>query len=38
MYEVNVSEEICEYISHEDYVKLVSVPSITEDDINFFEV
>lgn len=33
MYEI--SEEICEYISHEDFLKLVSVPSLTEDDINF---
>ena len=34
MYEV--SDEIQEYISYEDYLKLVSVPNITEDDINFF--
>ena len=36
MYEVNVSSEITEYISTEDYNKLVSVPNITEDDINFY--
>ncbi len=35
MYEVNLSDEICEYISAEDFNKLVSVPSITEDDVVF---
>lgn len=38
MYEVILSDEICEYISAEDFSKLVSVPDLTEDDINFFEV
>ena len=35
MHEVFVSEEICEYISTEDFNKLVSVPRITENDIQF---
>lgn len=34
MYEV--SDEIQEYISYEDYLKLVSVPSLAEDDVTFF--
>ena len=38
MHEVILSDEICEYISHEDFEKLVSVPSMTEDDVSFFEV
>ena len=36
MYEV--SDEICEYISYDDYLKLVSVPSLTENDVDFFEM
>jgi len=38
MHEVILSDEICEYISADDFNKLVSVPNITEDDISFFEV
>lgn len=34
---VNVSNEITEYISVSDFNKLISIPSITEDDINFKE-
>jgi len=35
MYEVTLSDEICEYISAEDFSKLVSVPDLTEDDVCF---
>lgn len=35
MHEVILSDEICEYISAEDFNKLVSVPRITENDIQF---
>ena len=38
MHEVILSDEICEYISAEDFNKLVSVPDITEDDVCFFEI
>ena len=31
MYEV--SDEIYEYMTHEDFLKLVSVPGLTENDI-----
>lgn len=34
---VNISNEITEYISVNDYQRLISIPSITEDDINFKE-
>lgn len=37
MHEVDLSDEIREYISYDDFLKLVSVPSITEDDILFME-
>ena len=36
MYEVVLSDEICEYISADDFNKLVSVPNLTEDDISFY--
>lgn len=36
MYEV--SDEIQEYISYDDYLKLVSVPSLTENEVDFFEM
>lgn len=34
---VKVSEEITQYISKEDFERLLSNPSITERDINFKE-
>jgi len=38
MYEVTLSDEIREYISYEDFIKLVSEPNLSESDIKFFEV
>lgn len=38
MHECNLSDEICEYISYEDFIKLVSEPNLSESDIKFFEV
>lgn len=38
MHEVILSDEICEYISADDFNKLVSVPSITESDVSFKKV
>lgn len=35
MHECLLSDEIQEFISHEDFNKLLSVPKITEDDIHF---
>lgn len=35
MYEVSVSDEIYEFITMEDFNKLVSVPGLMEDDIDF---
>ena len=37
MHNSNVSEEILYFISHDDFDRLVSVPSIAEDDIKFKE-
>ena len=36
MHEAILSNEICEYISLDDFNKLVSVPDLTEDDVEFF--
>lgn len=38
MHECNLSSEICEYISADDFNLLVSVPGITENDFNFQSV
>lgn len=38
MHECILSDEICYYISSDDYDKLLSVPDLTEDDITFKEV
>jgi len=35
MHEVILSDEIQEYISVEDFNKLVSIPNVTENDIQF---
>ena len=35
MHEVILSDEITEYISADDFNKLVSVPNISENDIKF---
>ena len=35
MHEAILSDEICQYISADDFNKLVSVPNITENDIQF---
>ena len=35
MNEVRLRDEICCYISVEDFNKLVSVPNLTEDDVDF---
>ena len=37
MPQVKVNDGICEYISHEDFLKLVSEPQISEDDVKFHE-
>jgi len=37
MPQVKVNDGICEYISHEDFLKLVSEPQISEDDVCFKE-
>ena len=37
MHEVVLNDEICYYISSEDFSKLVSEPSISENDVKFFE-
>lgn len=38
MNECVLSDEICLYISAEDFNKLVSVPNLSESDISFREV
>lgn len=35
MHEGTLNSEICEYISAEDFNKLLSVPKITENDVKF---
>lgn len=37
MHECVLNDEICLYISSEDFSKLVSEPSISENDIKFHE-
>ena len=37
MHECVLSDEICNYVSSEDYSKLVSEPSISEKEVKFFE-
>lgn len=37
MHDANVSEDICLYISHSDFIKLISEPGISEDDVKFHE-
>ena len=37
MHECVLSDEICNYVSSEDYSKLVSEPSISESDVKFLE-
>ena len=37
MHECVLSDEICNYVSSEDYSKLVSEPSISESDVKFHE-
>lgn len=37
MHECILNDEICFYISSEDFSRLVSEPSISEDDVKFFE-
>ncbi len=38
MHECILSDEICYYISSEDYDRLISTPGLSEDDIDFKEV
>ena len=37
MHNAILSDEICYYISQEDFDKLVSEPGISEDDVKFHE-
>lgn len=37
MHECILNDEICYYISSEDFSRLVSEPSISEDDVKFHE-